>query len=159
MKESKAGPTTGHTEPVKPDMEDIVGIEFPEGYMEEYLLPFPAKTTSLTDNAKVSLLLEKVLRYVFVEHPNRSRSRSRGESGSGRGMEWISTLSKAVEVGIAAREEKSRRDARRRKGGKIDGTAAAGGGVEGPGELGMDEAGRWLRGSGERLRVIISSLK
>jgi hypothetical protein len=58
--------------------------------LEKCFLPFPANTSSLEDNAKVSILNEALLRLLnFVG-----------------GIEWTPSLEKSVEKGIAAREKK-----------------------------------------------------
>lgn len=69
--------------------------------LEESYLPYAANTSSVADNAKVSLCVEALLRLWNVHV----------------GLEWSGELEGAVEAGIAAREAKAKRDGRgRRKG-------------------------------------------
>jgi len=67
--------------------------------LERYFLPFAANTASVADNAKVSLLLESLLRLVLRYI----------------GVKVTGGLERAVRVGIEAREKKSGQD-RRKKG-------------------------------------------
>ncbi len=129
------------TESEMPDSEEASGPS--QGQLEEYYLPHPAKTSNLTDNAKVSLLLEILVRYVHRE--NRL------------GLRRTDELVMAVEKGIRAREVKGKPDGRKKRGG--GGRMETGGGGGGGGEMmAMEEAGRWLRGSAERLRLFVAGL-
>ncbi|KAK4541479.1 hypothetical protein LTR36_007925 [Oleoguttula mirabilis] len=67
---------------------------------ETHYAPFTANTTSVTDNAKVSLLVEDLLRLLWM-------------SG---GLVYGAKLRKRVEAGIEARREKAAMDGRRKAG-------------------------------------------
>jgi hypothetical protein len=67
--------------------------------LETCYLPFPANTHSIADNAKVSLLVESLLR-LMVEHAN---------------LVFTVELESAVETGVMAREMKARANARKKR--------------------------------------------
>jgi len=93
--------------------------------MEKFYLPYAANKTTHVDNAKVSLLLESMLRYFSM-------------AGS---LQPKPGLRKALETGIAAREEKA---------------------ASGPQKGSKNEDGvawAWLTESGERMRETVSRLK
>lgn len=105
--------------------------------LEQYYLPFPANTSSIADNAKVSLCVETLLRLV----------------DRCVGLKWTPALQDAVEVGVAAREGKATKASASRKrgrgrgrGGDLNGGDVGGGGG--------DER-FWLRASAERIRSVV----
>ena len=78
--------------------------ELSQEVFEKCLLPFPANTSSVIDNVKVSLLVENLLR-LFIKSCE---------------CEPTSRFAAAVEKGILARESKVKGDKKRRDGGKAD---------------------------------------
>lgn len=64
--------------------------------LEESYLPFAANTSSIVDNAKVSLCVETLLRLLDIYV----------------GLTWTPSLQDAVEAGIDARDTKAKRDGR-----------------------------------------------
>jgi hypothetical protein len=93
--------------------------------LEKYFFPFPANTSSIADNAKVSILVEMQLR-LFLKSCQCYHTPS---------------LTSAIERGIIARENKSKGDRRRKDNG-----------VRTKDEENDRE---WLRASGERLRSLL----
>ncbi|KAK0711021.1 hypothetical protein B0H67DRAFT_493667 [Lasiosphaeris hirsuta] len=94
---------------VDPDIDFQGGISL--DIMEQCFLPFAAARVTAEDNAKLSLVLESMLWFIFAN----------------REFECTSTLSRAIEKGIRAREDKIKKRAggeRWYKGG--GGSAAAG---------------------------------
>ena len=96
--------------------------------LEESFLPFAANSSSVVDNAKVAVLLETLTRLIW-------------RSGE---LEWSSILERALEAGVAVREEKAFGDDRRRSG---------------PPKQTDVEASKWLRSSPARLRMIAGLCK
>ncbi|KAF2718782.1 hypothetical protein K431DRAFT_287384 [Polychaeton citri CBS 116435] len=72
--------------------------ELTQADFERHFAPFPANSSSVTENAKVSLLVEDLLRLLW-------------RSGW---LEWTSVLESAVEKGIEARKMKASSDGRRK---------------------------------------------
>jgi hypothetical protein len=93
--------------------------------LEKCFLPFPANTSSIADNAKVSILVEMQFRQ-FLKSCR---------------CYYTLSLESAIERGILARENKSKGDKRRKDGG-----------VRTKDEENDRE---WLRASGERLRNLL----
>lgn len=93
--------------------------------LEKCLLPFAANTSSVQDNAKVSMLVENMLR-LFLKACECDNTPS---------------LVSAVEKGIAARENKVKGDKRRKD---INLKSKA-----------EDSDMVWLKSSGERLRMLL----
>jgi hypothetical protein len=87
-----------NTVPRPHTLSDRTGDELSQYILERCFLPFAASTSSTEDNAKVSILVENILR-LFI----------RTES-----CYHTPTLDAAVEKGILAREAKSKGDKRRR---------------------------------------------
>ncbi|KAL8951650.1 MAG: hypothetical protein Q9222_002378 [Ikaeria aurantiellina] len=73
--------------------------------LERCYLPYPANTGSISDNAKVSLCVETLLR-LFQKH---------------RGLDWTNNLHDAVEKGVGAREQKAKKAGKGKGKGKGDG--------------------------------------
>ncbi|KAL8981857.1 MAG: hypothetical protein Q9177_005446 [Variospora cf. flavescens] len=73
--------------------------------LERCYLPYPANTGSISDNAKVSLCVETLLR-LLQKHI---------------GLEWSETLQDKVEKGIEAREQKAKKAGKGKGKGKGDG--------------------------------------
>jgi hypothetical protein len=94
--------------------------------LERCLLPFPANTSSVEDNAKVSILVENLFR-LFLKTCECYHTPS---------------LDTAIEKGILARETKAKGDKRRK-----------GNGAKSKRE---DSDLVWLKASGERLRSLLS---
>lgn len=69
--------------------------------LEGSYLPFAANTSSIADNAKVSLCVETLLRLLDTYV----------------GLTWTPSLHDAVEAGILARDNRAKRDGRRKPGG------------------------------------------
>lgn len=103
------------------------GDDLTQKVLEENYLPFPANTSSIANNAKVSLCVETLLRL----------------SDRHIGLAWTPALQDAVELGIAAREGKATKAST----GKKRGRNMSGGG-------GVDER-IWLRASAERIRSVV----
>ncbi|KAA6414123.1 MAG: hypothetical protein FRX48_02485 [Lasallia pustulata] len=106
--------------------------------LEQSYLPYAANTSSVADNAKVSLCVEALLR-LWDEYSR---------------LVWSGDLHEAVEAGILAREGKAKRNGRGRgrKGGS--GRRAKGWG------LGLGEEDRvWLQGSAERMRRLVEMVR
>lgn len=103
------------------------GDDLTQQILEENYLPFPANTSNIADNAKVSLCVETLLRL----------------SDRHIGLAWTPALQDAVELGIAAREGKATKARTHRKRGRD----ISGGG-------GGDEK-IWLRASAERIRSVV----
>lgn len=95
-----------------------------QAVIEGCFLPFPANTSSVADNAKVSILVENVFRFFIgmctVHH--------------------TPSLNEAIESGIKARESKAKGDKKK----KGRGVAAQE----------DEEAWEFLESSGERLRTL-----
>lgn len=94
--------------------------------LEQCYLPFPAQTSSVAENAKVSILAENLLRLLYREGL----------------ICHTPTLDAAVEQGIVAREEKAKGDKRKRD--------------KGMNRLAEDNEMSCLKASGKRLRSILS---
>jgi len=97
--------------------------------LEKCLLPFAANTSSILDNAKVSVLVENLLRLFLKDC----------------GCDYTPRLVSAVEKGILARESKIKGDKRRKDSGvknKVE-----------------DSDLVWLKASGERLRMLLDWIK
>lgn len=94
-------------------------------------LPWAACTTSIEDNAKLSLLIETLLR-LFVQDPNIKYESS---------LDDFAALKEAVEKGIEARESKNT-SGKRRKRSKSASNAD-------------DSAKFWLQCSSERMRLLM----
>ena len=102
--------------------------------LEESYLPYAANTSSVADNAKVSLCVEALLR-LWNECV---------------GLEWSAGLKGALEEGIEAREVKAKRGGRgRRKGSEGQGVGGGGG----------EEDRVWLRASAERMRRLVDLVR
>ena len=114
-----------------------VSDDLSQEVLERCYLPFPANTMSVTDNVKVSLCVESLLRILDREV----------------GVVWGEGLVRAVEVGIEAREEKAKRDGRRKGEG---GGAGAGAGA---GVLGVEGEKMRLRASASRIRGVVEMAK
>lgn len=99
--------------------------------LERYYLPYPACTSNITDNAKVSLLIEALLRLLAQDNK----------------LKRTNTLREANEEGINARERKTTE--------KSDGKRKMGGSAR---EEEEQVARAWLRGSSERLRGLIDAV-
>ncbi|KAI9788389.1 MAG: hypothetical protein M1816_006914 [Peltula sp. TS41687] len=106
--------------------DDDDNVSLTQETLERTFLPYPACTSSTTDNAKVSLLIEALLRLLA----------KRGK------LNPTTALREAIEEGIVARERKT-------VGKSADGKKRPGGGTR---EEEEQMAGTWLRGSSERLR-------
>ena len=89
--------------------------------LQHSFLPYAANTSSLPDNAKVSLCVETLLR-LLDRHV---------------GLAWTPGLQDAMEIGIAARESKAKRDGRKKR---VDAD---------------DEARAWLRASAQRIQSVV----
>ena len=116
-------------------------------------LPFAANTISIADNAKVSLLVEWLLRLALSSPPSsfsktdrkqeqevEGSSRSIRESSSSTTAMDLVSFKQAVEQGIRARQSKARSDPRRKLSPKLDEEI---------------EARSFLSSSASRLRLII----
>ncbi len=97
-----------------------------QGDLERSFLPFPAYTSSVSDNAKVSILVENLLR-LFLRNCHYDRRQD---------------LISAIENGILARENKIKGDKRRRDNGSRK--------KEG------DSDKVWLTASAQRLRSLLA---
>lgn len=104
------------------------GDDLTQQVLEENYLPFPANTSSIADNAKVSLCVETLLRL----------------SDRHIGLAWTPALQDAVELGVAAREGKAKKASTGKKRGRGMSGGAGGG----------DER-IWLRASAERMRSVV----
>ena len=94
--------------------------------LERCFLPFSANTSSTEDNAKVSLLVESLFRLLLKSRP----------------VYHTPSLDEAIELGILAREAKSKTDRRRRE--------------TGAKSKHEEESWMWLKASGERLRSLLA---
>ena len=101
------------------------GDDLTQQILEENYLPFPANTSSIADNAKVSLCVETLLRL----------------SDRHVGLAWTPALQDAVELGITAREGKATKAITGKKRGRDM-------------SRGGDER-IWLRASAERIRSVV----
>lgn len=97
--------------------------------LEKCYLPFAANTTSLVDNAKVSLLVEALLRLYAHD--------------AGLPLDVTPALRRAVDQGIQAREAKATRDRRKKPGGRMDEEETS--------------AKAYLKGSAARLRSLLEA--
>ncbi|KAI4155625.1 MAG: hypothetical protein L6R39_001192 [Caloplaca ligustica] len=83
-----------------PHMDDLT-----QATLERCYLPYPANTGNISDNAKVSLCVETLLR-LLQRHC---------------GLEWTESLQKNVEKGIEAREQKGKKAGKGKGKGRNDG--------------------------------------
>ncbi|KZF18980.1 hypothetical protein L228DRAFT_286213 [Xylona heveae TC161] len=133
--------------------------------LERHFLPFAASSAGPADNAKVSLMLECLMRLLAM-HVGLSRSPTLGSSSQEPNEGSVDksqdedpsqgTLRRAVEQGIAAREEKAAKpEGRKRK--KVAGSTsrASPDKVDIKEEDARDPDWTWLRTSSERLRVLV----
>ena len=97
-------------------------------------LPYAANSIGVADNARVSLVLEALLRGLWTP------------DGAGIGAEGIRELREAIEMGIEKRRIKAAGKGKRRRG--TDG-----------GEEREREEREWLEFSGERMLVVLDMLK
>lgn len=97
--------------------------------LEDCFLPFSANTSSVEDNAKVSLLIETLFRLFSLSCD----------------VEPSPTLTAAVEQGIAARQAKTKRDRRKKFGGLKDRED--------------DRNRVWLNMSAKRIRFLLKALE
>ena len=127
--------------------------------LEKCYLPFAAKTMSIADNAKVSLLVEWLLRLALSSSPSSfsnphrrpqeeevaggggsSRSAT-GSSSSTTAMD-LDSFNRVIEQGIRARQSKAQPDPRRKLSTKLDEEI---------------EARSFLSNSASRLRLLVRS--
>ncbi|GAB7345881.1 hypothetical protein MBLNU457_4127t2 [Dothideomycetes sp. NU457] len=87
-----------------------------------FYLPFPASSTAAADNAKVSVVIEGLLRLLWGQGllddmPDSSQDRGRGSGRLAKKNGKVNKLREAVERGIAARKDKVGTESRKRKAG------------------------------------------
>lgn len=112
-----------------PSENHLQATEFSQTTLQKFYLPFTALTSSYRDNAKVSILVENLLRLLLKNHA----------------CHYTPDLEMAVENGIVAREEKTQKQKKRRQN-----TTA---------NPSVDSDAMWLKNSSIRLRSLISWLK
>lgn len=98
--------------------------------LEISYLPFAANTSSIADNAKVSICVETLLRMLDIYG----------------GLSWSPGLHDAAEAGIAARDNKARKAGKKRSRDAIGNS------------IGDDER-IWLKGSADRIRIVVKMTK
>lgn len=104
--------------------------------LEESFLPWTAKSTSIEDNAKVSLCVETLMRLLHVHT---------------EGLVWTKELEQAVEGGIKARETKAQGKQVQKRGRK--------GKAKNDGKDDEADLRTWMRDSAARMRLFLLTLK